>query len=146
MGETGKVIVTPLHNFAMPLLRYDLEDYAEVGEPCGCGRGLPVLNRIAGRVRNMLTLPSGEKRWPQLGLLYWQIAPIRRRQVVQRSLEQVELHLVVDRRLTHEEEEKARRHLIENLGHPFDVSIVYRDNLSRPAGGKFEEFRSELNA
>ena len=33
-GEIGRVIATPLHNLAMPLLRYDLGDYAEVGEAC----------------------------------------------------------------------------------------------------------------
>jgi phenylacetate-CoA ligase len=48
-GQTGRVLVTPLHNYAMPLLRYELGDYAEVGEPCPCGRGLPVLSRILGR-------------------------------------------------------------------------------------------------
>jgi len=42
-GETGRVYVTPLHNFAMPLIRYDIGDFAEVGPPCPCGRGLPVL-------------------------------------------------------------------------------------------------------
>src|SRR6185312_15465562 len=41
-GEVGKVVVTTLHNFAMPLLRYDIGDYAEVGAPCRCGRNLPV--------------------------------------------------------------------------------------------------------
>ena len=35
-GEIGRVVVTPLHNFATPLLRYDIGDYAEVGAPCPC--------------------------------------------------------------------------------------------------------------
>lgn len=45
-GETGRVVLTPLHNFAMPLIRYEIGDHAEVGAPCPCGRGLPVLKRI----------------------------------------------------------------------------------------------------
>ena len=53
-GEVGRVVVTALHNFAMPLLRYDIGDFAEVGEACPTGRGLPVLTRILGRERNML--------------------------------------------------------------------------------------------
>ncbi|HEX7277268.1 MAG TPA: AMP-binding protein, partial [Acidimicrobiales bacterium] len=57
-GETGRVVVTQLHNYAMPLLRYDLGDYAQVGGPCPCGRGLPVLDRVMGRRRNMLVLPT----------------------------------------------------------------------------------------
>jgi phenylacetate-CoA ligase len=52
-GQIGRVIVTPLHNFAMPLIRYEIGDYSEVGPPCACGRGLPVLTRVrrlSGRV------------------------------------------------------------------------------------------------
>jgi phenylacetate-CoA ligase len=45
-GETGRVVVTPLHNYQTPLVRYEIGDYAEVGEACSCGRGLPVLIRI----------------------------------------------------------------------------------------------------
>ncbi|MEI6255191.1 MAG: hypothetical protein WCQ77_00955 [Planctomycetota bacterium] len=42
-GETGDVVLTPLHNFAMPLLRYEIGDLATVGSgPCRCGRMLPV--------------------------------------------------------------------------------------------------------
>jgi hypothetical protein len=48
-GETGRVVATPLNNFAMPLIRYDVGDMAEVGAPCACGRGLPVLKRVSGR-------------------------------------------------------------------------------------------------
>ena len=66
-GETGRVVVTQLHNYAMPLLRYDLGDHAQVGEPCSCGRGLPVLDRIVGRRRNLPRLPAGEVSPPTFG-------------------------------------------------------------------------------
>jgi hypothetical protein len=76
-GEVGRVVVTPLHNFAMPLIREELGDYAEVGEACPCGRGLPVLKRILGRVRNLATLPTGEQFFPRLGVKRLnEIAPI----------------------------------------------------------------------
>jgi phenylacetate-CoA ligase len=48
-GEAGRVLVTSLHNFATPLIRYDLGDLAEAGAPCACGRGLPVIARVLGR-------------------------------------------------------------------------------------------------
>jgi phenylacetate-CoA ligase len=51
-GEAGRVLVTDLHNFASPLIRYEIGDQAEVGEPCPCGRGLPTLRRILGRATN----------------------------------------------------------------------------------------------
>ena len=89
-GAIGRMVLSDLHNFATPLIRYEIGDYAEVGEVCSCGRGLPVLNRIAGRVRNMLTLPSGDKFWPSFpeGEMM-PIAPIRQFQVIQHDLERV---------------------------------------------------------
>jgi phenylacetate-CoA ligase len=45
----GRVVVTPLHNFATPLLRYELGDMAAFGPPCPCGRTLPVLTHITRR-------------------------------------------------------------------------------------------------
>ena len=69
-------MVTPLHNFAMPLVRYDTGDYAVAAAPCACGRGLPALERILGRHRNRLRLPDGSSRWLQLSNMRWMdIAP-----------------------------------------------------------------------
>jgi phenylacetate-CoA ligase len=49
-GEEGRLILTPLHNYAMPLIRYDTADIARVGPPeCPCGCPLPTISRIAGR-------------------------------------------------------------------------------------------------
>lgn len=45
-GEIGQLVVTGLHNFAAPLLRYATEHRAEVGGPCSCGRTLPTLRRV----------------------------------------------------------------------------------------------------
>lgn len=66
-GETGKVVITDLHNFATPVVRYAPGDLAEVGEPCPCGRGLPTLRRIVGRSRNLILMPDGRRLWPSLG-------------------------------------------------------------------------------
>ena len=142
-GETGLVVVTTLHNFAMPLIRYVVGDYAELGHPCACGRGLPVLKQVNGRVRNMMLLPSGKKEWPILGF-YRDTLPVRQRQVIQKSLEEVELRLVVERPLTGPEEEEARATLRAKLGHPFRVTISYHTEIPRSRGGKFEEFRCEV--
>ncbi len=52
--ESGRLVITSLRNYATPLIRYEIGDYGELGETCPCGRGLPVLHKINGRVRNML--------------------------------------------------------------------------------------------
>ena len=146
-GESGRVVVTSLHNFAMPLIRYDIGDYAEAGEHCSCGRSLPVIRRILGRVRNMLRLPGGGLRSPRFGeTQFTAIAPVRQFQVVQRSLEDIEVLLVAARPLTADEESALRALILRNLGHPFSVRFSYREDIPRTASGKYEEFRSEVAA
>ena len=148
-GEVGRVVVTPLHNFAMPLLRYAIGDHAEVGEPCPCGRGLPVLNRILGRTQNMLVLPSGERRWPLLSssdiAVLTGLAPIRRYQFVQRDRHRIDLRVEMPRALESDEEEGLRAWVCQKFGHPFDVTIIRVNEIARSAAGKFQDFVSETN-
>jgi phenylacetate-CoA ligase len=145
-GEIGRLVVSSLHNFATPLIRYELRDYAEVGAPCACGRGLPTLARILGRSRNMLTLPSGEQQWPLTGSHHYrEIAPVRQFQMIQRSREEIEVRLVVDQPLSAEQESRLTEVIRDALGHPFAMKFVYFDrDLPRGPGGKFEEFVSDL--
>ncbi len=144
-GEFGRVLVTDLHNFATPLIRYEIGDYAEVGPPCSCGRGLPVINRILGRTRNMLTLPTGERLWIAFTReLREALPPLRQAQLVQRSLDDVEARLVVARPLTRKEEDRALQVLDQALAHKFPVNLVYVDEIPRSPGGKFLEFMSTL--
>lgn len=145
-GQVGRVVVTDLRNFAMPLIRYAIGDRAEVGPACSCGRGLPTLTRILGRERNLVTLPNGERHWPLVGLHeYRRIAPILQYQVVQESLELVELRLVSEQPLSSAQESELCRVLQRSLGHPFEVRLRYFDReIPRGTGGKFEEFVSRV--
>lgn len=144
-GEVGRVIVTALHNFATPLIRYEIGDYAEVGEACACGRGLPVLKRILGRERNFLVLPSGEKRFPETRMILMPIAPeIRQFQLLQKTLESIEMRLVVSSPLTKTTESRIAHELNEKFGYPFEYRFVYVEDIPRAANGKFEEFKSEV--
>lgn len=141
-GEIGRVIATPLHSFAQPLLRYELRDHAEVGPPCPCGRGLPTLRRILGRTRNLVRLPDGSRHWPLVGFAgYRDIAPIRQYQLVQQSLTQIDVRLVVDAPLTDAQQAALRALVCRSLRHDFDVRFACFDGRLPPAtGGKFEEF------
>jgi phenylacetate-CoA ligase len=57
-GETGQLVVTSLYNFAMPLIRYQPGDCAEVGIAGACQRTLPSLRRIFGHARRMSASPG----------------------------------------------------------------------------------------
>ena len=59
-GQPGKIILTDFNNKGMPLLRYQVED---IGVPsdkaCSCGRGLPIMEGLQGRVADFLKGPNG---------------------------------------------------------------------------------------
>lgn len=59
-GEPGKIVLTDLNNYAMPLIRYRVEDVGVVSKrQCACGRGFPILERLEGRIADFLKLPQG---------------------------------------------------------------------------------------
>ena len=145
-GETGSVVVTPLHGFAMPLLRYAIGDFALVGGgPCACGRELPVLKEILGRARDTVMLPSGTRRYAWFGMRRFAAIPqIVQFQLVQRTLYDLEVKLVTRGTLAPETEEKIRQDLRKALGEHFSVLLTYHDEIPRAASGKYFDFLSEV--
>jgi len=68
---TGRVVITLLHNHAMPMIRYEIGDLAEVDqqmwEPCSCGRTLPRIRNIIGRTLDIVVFPNGNR----VGGTFW---------------------------------------------------------------------------
>ncbi len=149
-GEIGRVVVTTLQNYAMPLIRYPVGDYAEMGAPCDCGRGMPVLNRILGRQQDILVLPTGEQRWTLLGSPdvrhFMEMAPITQYQLAHVATEKLDVRLVVKRALTAEEEGNITKWVQKKLGYPFEVRFVYFNKFPLEKSGKFKDFVVEFEA
>lgn len=141
-GEAGRVLVTDLHNFAMPMIRYEIGDRAVPGGPCPCGRGLPTLARVLGRERNLLLKPDGTTAWPVTGYRrYREIAPVVQFQFVQTGREDIEVRLVVGTALDAAQEAALTKLIHASLGYPFRLTFAYFEGrLPRGANGKFEEF------
>jgi phenylacetate-CoA ligase len=141
-GETGRVIVTDLHNYAMPLVRYETGDYAQPGAAGRGPRGLPTLRRIMGRKRNMIVI-DGTRRWPSLSAhRYHEVAPIEQYQIVQTAAETIEVRLVCAP-LTPAQEREFADILLDALEHPFVLTFrYYAERIPLGRTGKFEEFIS----
>ncbi len=62
-GEEGRILVTNLHNYAMPLIRYAIGDEGCLGSPqrCQCGREWQTLAKITGRTSEKLYLFNGKR-------------------------------------------------------------------------------------
>lgn len=144
-GEIGRVLITTLHNFAMPLVRYAIGDYAQWAAACPCGRGLPVIGRIMGRRRNMLKLPDGTQHWPSFPESAWVgIAPIRQIQVVQKALDTIVLKIRAERALTGAEASQLIDVFRTVLAFPHRIAIEPVSSIPRSPSLKYEDFVSEL--
>src|SRR5579862_7385210 len=59
-GETiGRLLITHLHSYATPLIRYDIGDFGRLHDQCPCGHGGPAISHIYGRGKHFLRHPNG---------------------------------------------------------------------------------------
>ncbi len=143
-GEEGRVVVTPLHEFAQPLIRYDIGDFAEAGGPCRCGRGLPVIKRIVGRERHMLIMPSGQQTSPYFVVGLASDLPIAQFQVAQQAPDRLEARIVPRGSFGAAEEAQLLERLNERLPAAYDITVSYHDEIPRTESGKYMDFKSEI--
>ncbi len=146
-GQMGRVVVTVLHNFRMPLIRYAIGDYAIVGEPCDCGIHLPTLKRIVGRTRNLVTYPDGRKSWPAYNpMKLMELIPNGQFQLLQMDHHTLQFNWVGDQPLSDDKRQEIIRVIRHAIGHDFNIGFVKKEKIERAASGKFEEFVSFLSA
>lgn len=144
-GELGRVVVTPLYNFATPLIRYEMNDHAVLGEPCSCGRSLPVLTCVAGRSRNLFRFPDGTVLQPDFKpqTLAKYLKP-RQWQVVQTGPLEIEIRLVAPDGGA-EMDTDGMTAYVHKLLRP-DLSVKYRflSEIPLSPGGKHEDYLCAL--
>src|SRR5690606_13371609 len=95
----GRVVVTDLNNFGMPLIRYDVGDIASLTEDkCSCGRDSARLEKILGRTADYLLKTDGGKV-SGISLVektLTRIRGLRQLQIVQEELNTFSLNVVAD--------------------------------------------------
>ena len=145
-GESGELIVTGLHSFAMPFIRYKLGDVVVQGDgPCTCGSPFTTIAQVKGRAADFLMLPNGKRVHPQdLARESFFAAPwIRQLQVVQEEIGRFRLLVVPQRPPSDEEVAAIRPALVDFIGDVrFEVTLV--DRIDRDNDSKFRVYRSEV--
>jgi phenylacetate-CoA ligase len=130
-GQEGEAIITNLHSYAMPFIRYRQEDVIVMSEkePI-CGRPFPLIKHIRGRIVDIITLPSGKRIAPHLfgnvlddipGVKQWRVIQEKRNllsiEIVPASNYNEDLALII--------EEKIRN----IVGHNMQISISFVKNI-----------------
>ena len=140
-GQTGRLVLTTLHNFSTPFLRYDiLDDVTLAPGPCPCGRGLPLWTQIEGRRHPLLHLPNGHRK-SILGILLGirKVGGVHQFQIVQRAVDHVILRVVPDRTWKTDDHARRMRQMVhEECEMPIRVDVEEKARLELPPGGKLK--------
>lgn len=141
-GQQGRIVVTNLHNYGMPFIRYDIGDTgALLAGTCPCGRELPRLSGLIGRKNTYIHTRSG-RRISSGGLYLERLAslPVMQYQVVQEDLDTVIMYLVPAAVQSPEEldalREKVRDMFAGDFGETIRFDVQFTDRIAPGAAGK----------
>lgn len=93
----GELVLTGLNNWAMPFIRYRVGDIGSVDtqQKCTCGRGLPLMSGIKGRITDMIIAGDGRMVHGEFFThLFYNLPSIRQFQVLQEKVGEVRIRLV----------------------------------------------------
>ncbi len=147
-GEFGRVVVTDLHNYGMPFIRYEIGDLAiQSDRSCSCGRGLPMLDDIVGRSLDMIKTADGKmipgEFFPHLLKDYsW----IHRFQVIQEAPEQLTIKIVSGNELNAGEFKQLKKKIFEVMGEGTQISYDFVDDIPLTKSGKHRVTISHIDS
>lgn len=113
----------------MPLIRYDIGDRGEWGEPCDCGIRLPVIRTIWGRTRDLITTPDGRQTYARLYARdFDDLTPLKEYRFVLHQNAIVVAYLRSDDRSAALSAAVAAR-VQKAIGYPYPVRVRYVDTI-----------------
>ncbi|MGE0006294.1 MAG: AMP-binding protein [Parvibaculaceae bacterium] len=136
-GKTGRVVVTPLFNRAMPLVRYEIGDYAVVARAPTCIHASLSLAQICGRERNLFKMPDGRRIFPGLDPKPFLDLGLRHFRLLQRSLTDIELQYVPKDPAFELPQERGQELIDKYMVRGFRISCRKLSELPRARSGKF---------
>lgn len=145
-STTGDVIVTDLFNYGMPFVRYANGDMATAStQRCACGRGLPLLARVEGRILDAIRTPGGHvlpgEFFPHM---LKDVPGVQRFQLVQRRLDHLDLSIVRGAGFDDASLEYIHREVDKVLGGSVQLHCHFVDEIPLTSSGKRRVTVSEL--
>ena len=147
-GDRGEVVVTALHAYAMPFIRFGLGDVATRGSDaghCACGVPFGTIRAIQGRMLDYFPLPDGRLLHPYEiydRLLHDRVHWARRYQVVQHRTDLIVLSAVPTKLPPAARLEEIRRDAAQVFGPGVEFRMEFVDAIPVEANGKFRVARS----
>lgn len=135
-GEAGEIVATGFINPVMPLLRYRTGDSAVLGiARCACGRAGPTLERIEGRLDDVIVTPEG-RLVGRLDPIFKAVASLHETRIVQDAEDHVRVEMVVAGEFPRAMEQELEGQLRARLGQRMRIDLVRVPSIDRTASGK----------
>ncbi len=137
-GETGEIFVTDLVNYGMPILRYQIGDIGEPSyERCKCGRGLPLIKNIKGRVTdNFIRSDGGFVHGEFFTHLFYNKNGIEQFQIIQESKNLIIIKIKKSGEINKKTIKHIEKFILRAMGN-IDVKFIFVDKIIPNATGKY---------
>jgi len=145
-GERGDVVITNLHSYAMPFIRYRIGDIAvPSGNACPCGMELPLMEIFEGRDEDFIVLNNGRKISPMAvtGTLD-HIPGLKQFRVIQEKRELMVVQIVAGAKYSQDVPLKTQNLLRELVGDEMHIEIRMVSEISKEPTGKVRAVISKV--
>jgi len=144
-NRLGRVLITHLHSYATPFVRYDIGDLATLSEGCGCGHDGPVLANINGRKKRLLKLADGSVApFLMKAENILKIIKCDEYRIRQTELNAIEVEIAGVDNITADQMSSLKRVFKEHAGEEFQIRINAVRNINWGSDIKRLGFHSEL--
>jgi phenylacetate-CoA ligase len=136
LGEEGRMICTGFGNYALPLIRYSIEDIVILAkETCACGRGGTIIERVVGRTEDYILTPDG-RFVGRLDHLFKDSVHVKLAQIVQNAVDAIIIRIVKDPAYSKRDEQDILNQACLRLGSDIQIHFEYVDEIPRTKNGK----------
>jgi phenylacetate-CoA ligase len=140
-GELGEIVITDLNNFCLPFVRYRLGDLGVAVDPdfaCPCGRGLPLVGNIEGRVQSIIQGTHGRFLPGTFFAHYLKEFDhaIQKFQVVQEREGAITFHVVKGGRFSDDVLQEVLATFRQHLGEDMSIDVSFVENIEMVRTGK----------
>jgi phenylacetate-CoA ligase len=143
-GEAGEVVATCLMRDYQPMIRYRLGDMAVWdGEPCPCGRQMPVIKEVLGRVEDVIIGPDGRQMVRFHGIFVDQ-PHVREGQIIQETITRIRVKVVPVDGFGPADRDDIVRRIQQRLTDQVEVIVETVESIPRTKAGKFQAVVSQL--
>ncbi len=147
LGHEGMLVGTSLHNYGMPLIRYVTNDVTALKtQGCSCGRSMPLMEDIATKAEDILTLSDGRLISPSvLTHPFKPMHSVQASQIIQESHDTIRIKIVPGADYSSEDTEYLIREFKGRLGARVNIEVDMVNELPRSPSGKFKWVISKVN-